>query len=214
MQRRLVVFVFAAIILGLATTWSVGWGCALWAPVLGQETLRGEAAAQFLTERFGEPGDARGSSVIVTEGFGWSSVHGPRPKRPGVLSSTQLLEVRAGWPYEAVGTTLARGERSGDSPVRRAWLPTDSFDVLAVRDRRPVPYGPLWRGMVADSAIFAVAWFVVLAGPFVLRGAWRRSRGRCPSCGYDLRGHAELKNHGRDARATGAGAAFGGGCPE
>lgn len=57
------------------------------------------------------------------------------------------------------------------------------------RARRGVflPYGPIWFGLLANSAIYGGAWWGLLLGLGKLEG-WRRKRaGRCVKCLYDLR---------------------------
>ncbi len=51
-----------------------------------------------------------------------------------------------------------------------------------------LPYLPIWPGLLANTAIFAAPWAVILFGiPFV-RYIIRRARNRCTRCGYSLHG--------------------------
>jgi len=72
--------------------------------------------------------------------------------------------------------------------------------------QRALPLRPIWPGLLIDTLFYGVLWFGMIVGFGALSRAIRRKRGRCPNCGYDLRGHTD---HGRDGRAT-----SGGGCPE
>ncbi len=51
-----------------------------------------------------------------------------------------------------------------------------------------LPYRPIWPGLLANTAIFATPWAVLLFGVPLMRRTTRRQRGRCVRCGYDLRG--------------------------
>jgi hypothetical protein len=74
-----------------------------------------------------------------------------------------------------------------------SWAQRGTADLL-LGPRMPV--GPLWRGLVVNTALYAV----VVYGAFVgCRAGWRRfgpqrrrriARGCCPACGYERRGIA------------------------
>lgn len=64
---------------------------------------------------------------------------------------------------------------------------------------RILPLTPIWSGILIDSTLFAVAWWVALVlgiTAFRAKKKLRQDRGACPKCGYEL--HGELA----------------GGCPE
>lgn len=52
-----------------------------------------------------------------------------------------------------------------------------------------IPFIPYWPGLVVNSAAFGAAWMIVLAVLPASRRWVRRARGRCETCGYDLRGN-------------------------
>jgi len=54
---------------------------------------------------------------------------------------------------------------------------------------RSVPLRPIWRGFALNTVFYAIILWLLIPGPFVLRRLIRIKRGRCPKCGYDLRGH-------------------------
>jgi hypothetical protein len=53
---------------------------------------------------------------------------------------------------------------------------------------RILPLQPLWSGFVVNTLFYTAIVWLLIRGPFVLRRLIRRRRGRCPKCGYDLRG--------------------------
>ena len=55
---------------------------------------------------------------------------------------------------------------------------------------RILPLRPIWSGFAIDTAFYAAILWLVIPGPFALRRHFRRQRGLCVPCGYDLR-HAE-----------------------
>ena len=59
-----------------------------------------------------------------------------------------------------------------------------------------LPVLPVWPGIVVNSLVFAMPWYGCYAAAASAKRAWRRRRGGCPECAYDIQG------------------AFEGGCPE
>jgi hypothetical protein len=51
-----------------------------------------------------------------------------------------------------------------------------------------LPTRPLWPGFLINTIFYAIILWLLIPGPFVLRRMIRIKRGRCPKCGYDLRG--------------------------
>lgn len=117
-----------------------------------------------------------------------NGVHVLVTPEPGPVRTWQFFE--SGWPCTAFwgwamtesGLPDARDEAGGivEVPMLRSL----SWQI----GRIDLPYWPVWSGLAANTTLFALAWWGVIAGPGVLRRGWRRRRGRCPSCGYDLRG--------------------------
>ena len=76
-------------------------------------------------------------------------------------------------------------------------LPSDSGATFGPPSRHRLPLRPLWAGFIINTIIYAtVLWTVwavrrpLCALPRVRR-LLRMSGGRCPQCGYDLRGRLE-----------------------
>jgi hypothetical protein len=53
---------------------------------------------------------------------------------------------------------------------------------------RALPYHIHWPGLITNTALFAILWFMLLFIPGAARRTLRQRRGRCLACGYDLRG--------------------------
>ena len=51
-----------------------------------------------------------------------------------------------------------------------------------------LPLRPLWPGIVSNTVVYFAAFWLLFLGPGMLKRMLRRYRGRCPVCGYDLRG--------------------------
>jgi len=67
-------------------------------------------------------------------------------------------------------------------PERDAdWGERERFIVLPLR--------PIWPGFAIDTLFYAAIWSGVFFGFASAKRAIRRKRGRCPRCGYDLRGN-------------------------
>jgi hypothetical protein len=103
----------------------------------------------------------------------------------------QKLHAR-GWPWLALWCEM-RVDQHGIKPPD--WLGGIVFRRATGGPRSlwlcALPYRPIWSGVLADSAVFAGTWALVLYGVPGWRRARRRRRGLCASCGYDLRGAPE-----------------------
>jgi hypothetical protein len=105
------------------------------------------------------------------------------------------------WPNQATvdyvhGATLYEfgGRTLHATTIRldRAGLPLRSIGWKAQTDlgnsQELLPMRPIWPGFAINTVFYAAVLWVLFAAPFALR-KWRRiKRGRCPKCGYDLRG--------------------------
>lgn len=82
------------------------------------------------------------------------------------------------------GLSMPRGLRDADAGYA-LWQP---FNL-----RVPLPYRPLWRGLLINSALYSLAWAALISA-FILTRSWYRARrhraGCCTQCGYDLKGLA------------------------
>lgn len=74
------------------------------------------------------------------------------------------------------------GPRSGGI-IRTMWS-----DPWADPYRPPLPYLPLWRGVILNTLFYAAIWWLLLALPRLIRRTLRARRGLCPRCAYDMRG--------------------------
>lgn len=76
-------------------------------------------------------------------------------------------------------TTLHWGVAVADIPFARSIVP---------HKQAVLPLRPIWPGLLANTAIFAAPWAVLLFGVPLARRAVRRKRGLCEGCGYSRRG--------------------------
>jgi hypothetical protein len=115
----------------------------------------------------------------------------------GVGATASMFIHAAGWPVASF-----RGEMIFGPSIQM-------HDVLEFGDTR-VPTGLLWPGFAIDTLFYAAIGFGVFFGFASAKRAIRRARGRCPQCGYDLRGHRHEGTPGEPRRHEGLAA----GCPE
>lgn len=126
------------------------------------------------------------SNAAVAVGWPWKALMCPvelegtidLAANPGVdvWRGPGVKRVRAG------GLDVPRGVRSADQ----------GSSIIQPRDLRvPLPYTPIWPGLIGNTLVFSAVWAALLALP-MLALRWRRSRragaGQCPKCRYDLRG--------------------------
>ena len=204
--RRVCVF----LLLGLVTTVGVAWGSAmLWYPeVRNLFILTNEPPYDIALAMERVPGGAVVEVVAQTQQREPASLDS-EPRFAGDLRYFDPIGPRfqplgteaRGWPLLALrtGATDAGSDRSvshwrrdtsrGALPIR--WLSPILSDSAATV---VLPLIPNWPGLLADVVFFAA----VFAAPNVALGSLRHSRrrrwqsqGRCPGCGYDMRGLGE-----------------------
>lgn len=150
-------------------------------------------------ERAGALVDARASrrmrAVSVVPPPRWSRF--ADPSGPPM----EIFEQATGWPMPAMASTQVPGRRM--TPVQLIegidlGPPPPSIFGSALNVRRMLPTRPLWPGFAVNSLINAALWWIMLTMfvwlfRFVRRWPARRreKRGRCPNCGYDLRGRLD-----------------------
>jgi hypothetical protein len=203
-RRRLALKLAACALAGAVLTVAVAWA----APIV----YRGRPA----------PFAARSEGGwLVAPPAGW-------PKRPGFRVSLRATGVSlnhesypyprldqlvfcTGWParalraverWESGRTVLATGiEPPGRlrTLLRDNWL-TDGF-----------PVAPVWPGFAVDTAFYGTIAFALWSAPAAIRRRVRKRRGRCPACGYDLRGittgpcpECGFQREGREEREAGS----------
>jgi len=107
----------------------------------------------------------------------------------------EVVEDR-GWPLYSFTASACYGWEDDHIPFDESILVLISVDGGITIDRslfgvggRPMiyPVRPRWFGLVIDSEIFAITWWIVLFSPAVIRRARRRKHCWCVRCGYDLR---------------------------
>lgn len=101
-------------------------------------------------------------------------------------------ETAAGWPFKAL-----RGWVKYDGRADRSQHPNYAVEehgwwafTLRGRDFR-LPVQPVWSGLLGNTLLAGLAWWVVLLAPGVARRGLRRVRGRCVGCGYSREGLGE-----------------------
>ncbi|MEL7472658.1 MAG: hypothetical protein AAGK04_05010 [Planctomycetota bacterium] len=62
----------------------------------------------------------------------------------------------------------------------------DRLATPAHDGRRWLPIRPMWIGLLANSALYTLAWWVLLRVPVWTSRGLRRDAGLCVGCGYDL----------------------------
>lgn len=133
------------------------------------------------------------SGAEFRESFFQSLPHAPWRAMMGrsaaQVSGGSFFELRAyGWPFKCMAAGYLASP-SGTKPTGLNWF---EFQISAGSRRVSIPVQPIWSGLGANTAVFAVPWWAALglssAAASAAVRSMRRQRGRCPSCGYDLCG--------------------------
>ena len=143
----------------------------------------------------------------------WAGLDQPRE-----TVDSKLEAIGAGWPWVCVTGVRYRadvvfvpewdftetGVLHGANPLgagAMSWLSSD----LAPREFSHLPTRPWWPGLLFNTAVFALAWFVLWRAVWLLRWArraGRRRHGRCVACGASVAGCRSMP--GVRDRAVGA----------
>lgn len=94
-----------------------------------------------------------------------------------------------GWPlpalwYRVHGTYVRMYAFGTEIQGGRLLTGPESLELRAY-NFRALPYFVHWRGLLADTVLFAALWWVLLFARGDIRRALRRRRGLCIVCGYD-----------------------------
>ena len=187
------------LILGVVTTVGVAWGCAVWAPVpifiisFGTRTHSTNCEWSVRMNR-----TAGGLRVVShASNSSWNSFQSPHKKEvpswsvattdPSIAECEEgvlVTEDAYGWPSP---TMRYRVRESGPSPSAQVeWglsIGQDQWGPIHI-----LPLRPITGSFLGSVVTFAAVWFGLLFAPGMARRFIRTRRGRCPRCGYDLRG--------------------------
>ncbi len=224
-RRSLLKRSLLSLALGAATTVAVAWGLAMWSPWgdprIGSSWLAPKDSSIFsvMVQQATQPGAVFRS--VSTEGE-ISRAPGPMPYSSRDYEQISGRDVDASWGL--IRQALIQRERVHGNEEARGWpfvalyswrnlaSNTTGGTFLRLRgedvwgdDSKVLPTLPIWRGCLLNTAFYAVLWMLPLAAPSFFIVHRRRRRGRCPKCGYDLRGQTNgcpECGHNRTPRAT------------
>ncbi len=133
------------------------------------------------------PQAGRVAEEFVASGFGWTCRMASSDQQPLADPAFRHAGLRtAGWPLPAFA-----GGYLSDTTTNR---PVHYAAFLFQQEPTPyymwafVPLRPVWTGLLADAAAFAVAVMGAAHLPALARRWHRRRGGRCMACGHPLAG--------------------------
>jgi DNA-directed RNA polymerase subunit RPC12/RpoP len=181
--------VAASVVCGVVLTIGVAWGCLLWAPPVDArpkpQFMRGGHPVAESMSRFGE---FDGYAVFEHRGAGWKLDHvlasRSRDRRTEPYKENSLTHVSAGWPWLCL-----EGERRTINAKTTDWQLAVLPSLPGANGMRGshTPLQPRWPAFISNTAVFAA--FALALVMFAMAGkrSYRRCRGRCVDCAYDLR---------------------------
>jgi len=214
-MKRWLVRIAVCLILGAIITVALAWGIAKYATsgtFLGIETPNQLWASVRIPAMPDEPETVASLAVsggVVFYAFGqtirqfydglrywdgdeWIGFSGEAPIKHRRFVFSWIV---TGWPCPAMeGGSLLEWKESGIAPVETRLGSVrlhDSFAHRGLTMERSIPLRPRWPGLAVNSLLFASVLFCLSLIPvmWTLAAArMRRIRGRCITCGYDLRG--------------------------
>jgi len=213
-MRRRLLRIAICLVLGAITTIAVAWGCALDGYALSTEYERRDAIERLGPDRDivwtvrqrRKLGELRIDSIIDHVGHAelhmpdlvardlapsWFLSEGPVHQRLD-FRGTEVYRIASvlGWPIPAMWHEL----RWIHVPRKRAAVQVlGGIDTGRERRTLPVvlPVRVLCLRFSFNAVFFATIWALLLVAPGIIRLTLRRRRGRCPRCGYDLRGQLD-----------------------
>ncbi len=109
------------------------------------------------------------------------------PKWSAVLERNLIVHDARGWPFLALWC-----EWRGQTPLANRMDVAGGFALHApanfANPGGALPYRPIYRGLLADTLLFALAWSALLFAPRAIRTHLRLRRNLCPRCAYNLAG--------------------------
>jgi hypothetical protein len=205
-------------VLGLLTTVAVAWGLAAWLPhrsLIRRSNLvmlpGGPTAGYVAIHELRRPGMVRREwagglqpfsapafAELASEARLEVPLRSVRQDRSwGRLPAALLadspdksvhLEDARGWPWVALWCEM--DEQAITGPAGRPAIGGIAIPrgTPTPAQFRALPFLPVWKGLLADTGVFAAAWGAAWAAAWLARRALRLRGRRCAACGYDLAG--------------------------
>lgn len=107
-----------------------------------------------------------------------------------------VFRARAGWPWRSLSggywEVIAQPATQPWGEAARTIAITSVYVPIAEEERSCYyPIAPILPGFVLNTIFYGAIWFALFFGFSTTCRAIRRQRGRCPMCGYHLRGEFE-----------------------
>jgi hypothetical protein len=209
--KRWIFTIFLFLLLGAVVNVAVAWICALAVNVYDKPTMETLIATEYRpnANTLVRHRVALGATALTShrardlDDSADTSTLDQRLREWGYLEA--LAEERLFEPAPASSNTVGRISRTIDGrglPYRSLWCEIDAgrehpiyggWEVNAAYSwpggmPRVLPYHPLLIGFALNTVVYGILIWILIRGSFALRSFIRRRRGRCPMCGYDLRG--------------------------
>lgn len=174
---------------GLATTFAVS-AMVSWRSFPGctEFQLHRVPWGEGILQRSHQLPDSQGRSATQqyeSSGFGWRCQMASSEDQPLAGPEFRTCIVReSGWPFYAFTGGYDADAMHGYPIPERAisWAtPPAPMYMWAF-----IPIGPVWLGLLADVALYAVLFAVAVNAPGAVRRRVRARAGRCVRCGYQL----------------------------
>jgi hypothetical protein len=102
------------------------------------------------------------------------------------------LEHATGWPmlsgWYSATVSFTQGRRTYGAAGGIYLKPSPGRTAVYAYGIRALPLRPIWPGLLINTCFYAALWLVLLCAARMAKRTWRRRRGRCAACGYDLAG--------------------------
>lgn len=201
--RKWIKLITLCLILGMLINIAVAWACAAFVPM----TFSGGVVVEEMHHQRRKTPTLVGRAFGVKEWLVWNRSDTLTPGKPFEPYSSYI---EIGWPRASIVVTddTMLEDYTWSIPLTMSAyidpFPTDPLVARLSRSPGIQTMQPLWRGVAANTLIYATV-VAVLFNLRLIPGAFRRHRrarkGRCTSCGYDIAGLATCPECGNQSKA-------------
>lgn len=155
-------------------------------PIRGAVWEENQTVDATYSYRFARHIEGRSTATALTNKQSLSLARSLTDDRDGKQDMNYTYVKQSGWPMKCLQTNATL-------VTNNAPLCFDGYRWKLVKGNVShawqgvyLPTTAIWSGLIVNTVFWSAAWWCLLFFPVRLRRIWRRRRGLCPACAYDL----------------------------